>query len=243
MDQEWIKGTVSLIHRFDGDLMHDELMKIYNNLCEHFGPRHWWPADTPFEMIMGAILTQNVSWRSAAEAIENLKQEGILSIEGILSTDPVSLAALVRPARYHNQKAKKLQSFCGVIAGEFRGDLDAFLSQEMGTLRERLLDIYGIGPETADCIILYAAEQPIFVVDAYTRRIFSRLGYFPEKISYEEMQHFFMSNLPRDVALFNEYHAQIDALGHHTCLKSKPRCGECPVVCQCAVQTELNTQG
>ncbi len=217
-------------------------MEIYNKLFEHFGPRHWWPADTAFEMVMGAILTQNVSWRSAATAIENLKQDGILSLEGILSCDPADLAVLVRPARYHNQKAKKLQSFCRVIAAEFGGDLEAFLSQEMGILRERLLDIYGIGPETADCIILYAAEKPIFVVDAYTRRIFSRLGYFPEKISYEETQHFFMSNLPRDVALYNEYHAQIDALGHHTCLKSKPRCGECPVVCRCSVQDQFTRQ-
>ena len=163
------------------------------------------------------------------------------SIKGILSTDPKP-GCLVRPARYHNQKAKKLQSFCRSIVDEIGGDLDEFLSQEIGVLREHLLDIYGIGPETADCIILYAAEKPIFVVDAYTRRIFSRLGYFPEKISYQEVQHFFMSNLPRDVALYNEYHAQIDALGHYTCLKSKPCCGECPVVCQCAAQSELNTQ-
>lgn len=219
--------------------MHDQLMKIYNKLFEHFGPCYWWPADSPFEMIIGAILTQNVSWSSAASAIENLKKEGILSIEGILSCEPVKLAPLVRPARYHNQKAKKLQSFCRVIAEEFGGDLDVFLSQEMGVLRERLLDIYGIGPETADCVILYAAEKPIFVVDAYTRRIFSRLGYFPEKISYEEMQCFFMSNLPREVDLYNEYHAQIDALGHHTCLKSKPRCDECPVACHCPAHVDL----
>lgn len=216
--------------------MHDQLMEIYNKLFEHFGPRHWWPADTPFEMIMGAILTQNVSWSSAATAIESLKNEGILSIEGILSCDPVHLAALIRPARYHNQKAKKLQSFCRVAAEEFGGDLDAFLSLEMGTLRERLLGIFGIGPETADCIILYAAEKPIFVIDAYTKRIFSRLGFCPEKISYEDLQQFFMSNLPPDVDLYNEYHAQIDALGHHTCLKSKPHCGECPAAYRCTAR-------
>lgn len=213
--------------------MHDQLMEIYNKLFDYFGPRHWWPADTSFEMIVGAILTQNVSWRSAAAAIDNLKREGILSIEGILSCDPVSLAALVRPARYHNQKAKKLQSFCYVVAEEFRGDLDSFLSLEMEVLRKKLLSIYGIGPETADCIILYAAEKPIFVVDAYTRRIFSRLGFFPEKISYDQMQRFFMSHLPRDTALYNEYHAQIDALGNQTCLKTRPRCGECPVAGHC----------
>ncbi len=216
--------------------MHDQLMEIYKKLFEHFGPRHWWPADSPFEMIMGAILTQNVSWSSAATAIESLKNEGILSIEGILSCDPENLASLIRPARYHNQKAKKLQSFCQVAAEEFGGDLDAFLSLEMGTLRERLLGIFGIGPETADCIILYAAEKPIFVIDAYTKRIFSRLGFCPEKISYEDLQQFFMSNLPQDVDLYNEYHAQIDALGHHTCLKSKPHCGECPAAYRCTAR-------
>ncbi|MGI5926867.1 MAG: endonuclease III domain-containing protein [Thermacetogeniaceae bacterium] len=219
--------------------MYDRLMEIYNKLFEYFGPRHWWPADTALEMIIGAILTQNVSWRSAAAAIDNLKREGILSIEGILSCDPVSLAALVRPARYHNQKAKKLQSFCHVIAEEFGGELAFLLSLDMETLRKKLLSIYGIGPETADCIILYAAEKPIFVVDAYTRRIFSRLGFFPEKISYDQMQRFFMSHLPRDTALYNEYHAQIDALGNQTCLKSRPRCGECPVAEHCQAINEF----
>jgi endonuclease-3 related protein len=219
--------------------VHDKLMDIYSKLYEHFGPRHWWPADCSFEMIIGAILTQNVSWRSVTKAIENLKQEGLLSLEGILSCDPSDLAALVHPTRYHNQKAKKLQAFCSVVVEEFGGKLDAFLTQEMGTLREQLLDIYGIGPETADSIILYAAQKPIFVVDAYTRRIFSRLGIFPEKISYQEMQHFFMSHLPRDVELYNEYHAQIDALGNQTCLKTKPRCGECPVVCYCTARIEI----
>lgn len=219
--------------------MHDKLMDIYSKLYEHFGPRHWWPADCSFEMIIGAILTQNVSWHSVTKAIENLKQEGLLSLKGILSCDPSDLAALVRPTRYHNQKAKKLQAFCSVIVEEFGGNLDAFLTQEMGTLREQLLETYGIGPETADCIILYAAQKPIFVVDAYTRRIFSRLGIFPEKINYQEMQHFFLSHLPRDVELYNEYHAQIDALGNKTCLKTKPRCGECPVVCYCPARGEI----
>ena len=135
-------------------------------------------------MIIGAILTQNVSWRSAAAAIDNLKREGILSIEGILSCDPVSLAALVRPARYHNQKAKKLQSFCHVIAEEFGGELASLLSLDMETLRKKLLSIYGIGPETADCIILYAAEKPILLWMPHTRRIFPGWDFFRKKISY-----------------------------------------------------------
>ncbi len=209
--------------------MEKKLREIYERLYQYFGPRHWWPADTPFEVIVGAILTQNVAWRSAAAAIENLKMANLLSPEAILSCPEEELASLVRPARYHFQKAKKLRAFCGVIVNDFRGDLDAFLGQELETLRNCLLGIYGIGPETADAIILYAAEKPIFVVDAYTHRIFYRLGYFPERITYREMQQFFMQNLPPDTALYNEYHAQIDALGHHICLKSKPRCGDCPL--------------
>lgn len=214
--------------------MHNQLMEIYNRLFNHFGPRYWWPADTPFEMIVGAILTQNVSWRSAAAAIDNIKDAGLLSLEGLLSCSREELAALVRPARYHNQKAGKLQSFCRMVMEEFGGDLEAFLGQEMDDLRQRLLAINGIGPETADAIILYAAEKPIFVIDAYTGRIFSRLGFFPEKAKYEEMQRFFMAHLPSDVPLYNEYHALIDALGHHTCLKGKPRCGECPLEYRCS---------
>lgn len=210
-----------------------QLMEIYERLYDHFGPRHWWPADTPFEVIVGAILTQNVSWRSAAAAIANIKEAGLLSPEGLLSCSQEELAALVRPARYHNQKAKKLQSFCRVVVEEFGGELEAFLALEMKELRKRLLAVYGIGPETADAIILYAAEKPIFVIDAYTGRIFSRLGFFSEKAGYEEMQRFFMTHLPPDVRLYNEYHALIDALGHHTCCKSQPRCGECPLEYRC----------
>ncbi|HAA89611.1 MAG: Putative endonuclease [Thermoanaerobacterales bacterium 50_218] len=209
--------------------MYETLIEIYERLYRHFGPRYWWPADTPFEVIVGAILTQNVAWRSAATAIENLKKANLLFPEAILSCGEEELAALVRPARYHFQKAKKLRAICSVIVNDFRGDLDAFLGQDLETLRKCLLGIYGIGPETADAIILYAAEKPIFVVDAYTHRIFYRLGYFPEKMTYREMQQFFMENLPPDTALYNEYHAQIDALGHHICLKRKPRCGECPL--------------
>lgn len=215
--------------------MDEQLMEIYNRLYNHFGPRYWWPADTPFEVIIGAILTQNVSWQSAAAAVANLKEAGLLSPEGLLSCPRQELAALVRPARYHNQKAKKLQSFCKVVVEEYGGNLDALLALELERLRHCLLEIYGIGPETADAIILYAAEKPIFVIDAYTHRIFSRLGYFPEKIKYQEMQHFFMTHLSPDVKLYNEYHAQIDALGHHICLKSKPRCVECPLADLCKV--------
>lgn len=210
------------------------LLEIYERLLAHFGHRGWWPAETPFEMIVGAILTQNVSWRSASAAIENLKGAGLLSPEGLLQVGEEELTKLLRPARYHFQKAKKLKAFCRVLAEEYGGDLEAFLSQEVQELRQRLLKIYGIGPETADAIILYAAEKPVFVVDAYTHRIFQRLGYFGEKAKYREMQEFFMKHLPPDVSLYNDYHAQIDALGHNICLKNKPRCRECPLADICS---------
>jgi endonuclease-3 related protein len=184
-------------------------------------------------MIVGAILTQNVTWRSVTSAIDNLKAAGLLSLEGLLTVPEEELSPLLRPTRYHIQKAGKLQAFCRVVAAEYEGDLDAFLAQETPGLRRCLLNIYGIGPETADAILLYAAGKPVFVIDAYTQRIFHRLGYFPERISYREMQSFFMGALPRDTSLYNEYHALIDALGHHTC-KARPHCDACPLsgLCQ-----------
>lgn len=215
--------------------MREFLLQIYRRLYGRFGPRHWWPADTPFEMIIGAILTQNVAWKGAAQAIANLKSRGWLENGRLLEAPDEELAALIRPARYHFQKAQKLKAFCRVLAGEFGGDLTALLAQETQAMRERLLAVRGIGPETADCIILYAAGKPIFVIDAYTRRIFHRLGHFSERAKYREMQAFFMRHLPHDAALFNEYHAQLDALGHHVCLKRAPRCGLCPIADYCRV--------
>jgi endonuclease-3 related protein len=208
-------------------------MEIYRRLYDHFGPRHWWPADTDFEMIVGAILTQNVAWKGAAQAIASLKARDLLEPGALLLVPDEELAEAVRPARYHNQKAKKLKSFCRVLAEEFNGDLTAFLSQETDLLRQRLLAVPGIGPETADCIVLYAARKPVFVVDAYTHRIFQRLGHFGARAKYEEVQAFFMGHLPLDVQLFNEYHAQIDALGNRVCFKRKPLCGECPISMHC----------
>lgn len=213
--------------------MRQLLMEIYARLYNHFGPRHWWPADTAFEMIVGAILTQNVAWKGAAQAITNLKAKGWLELRTLLKAPEGELAEALRPARYHNQKARKLRDFCRVVDEEFHGDLTAFLAQEIEPLRKRLLAMPGIGPETADCIILYAAEKPIFVIDAYTHRVFHRLGHFNARVKYDEMQAFFMKHLPPDVKLFNEYHAQIDALGNRICLKRTPLCGRCPILIFC----------
>jgi endonuclease-3 related protein len=209
------------------------LLEVYRRLYDYFGPRRWWPADSAFEMIVGAILTQNVSWKGAVQAIDNLKQWGWLDLGELLEAPEGELAELIRPARYHNQKARKLKSFCRVVAEEFDSRLDDFLTQETGSLRRSLLAVYGIGPETADCIVLYAAERPVFIIDAYTHRIFNRLGYFGARVKYDEMQAFFVRNLPCDTKLFNEYHAQIDALGHRICLKRAPLCGGCPISVMC----------
>jgi endonuclease-3 related protein len=204
------------------------LLDLYRRLYGYFGHRHWWPADTPFEMIVGAILTQNVSWKSAAAAIAQLQAADLLSITGIFSLPGEQLAAYLRPARYHWQKAKKLQAFCRLVEESFGGELERLLALPTAELRPLLLSVYGIGPETADAIILYAAAQPVFVIDAYTVRIFGRLGLTGET-GYDRLQQLVQRHLPPDLPLYNDFHAQIDALGNQICLKSRPRCVACPL--------------
>lgn len=217
-----------------GFLPKETLLNIYNDMFQAFGPQHWWPADDDFEVIVGAILTQSVSWKNVEKAIDNLKKEGLMSLEAILSADNEKLAGLIRSTMYYNQKAKKLKNFCQYIARNYEGDIHNFFKNDVSQMRDQLLGIKGIGPETADSIILYAAEKPIFVVDAYTRRIFSRLGFFCPDVSYDEMQSFFMDNLPLDTALFNEYHALIVRLGKECCKNKGPLCSECPVKIHCS---------
>jgi endonuclease-3 related protein len=209
--------------------MYQKLMEIYDRMYKHFGPRHWWPADTPFEVVVGAILTQSVAWRNVEQAIKNLKQARLLDLAAIAHAELDELARLIRPTRYYNMKARKLQAFCRHVLENYDGSLERFFAMDLWPLREELLGIYGIGEETADSILLYAAEKPIFVVDAYTRRIFSRLGMVDAGIKYGQLQRFFMDHIPPDVMLYNEYHAQIDAVGNHYCAAKKPSCGECPL--------------
>ncbi len=204
-------------------------MEVYKQLLAHFGPRHWWPAETRFEVIVGAILTQQVAWKNVETAIDNLKGAGLLDPQMLLATPDEELWRLIRSTRYYRQKATRLKTFCRVLIEEYRGDLSAFLSLDLPDLRTILLKMHGIGKETADSIILYAAGQPIFVIDAYTHRIFSRLGLTSGRETYDALQERFMSNLPLEASLFNEYHALIVALGHHYCLRRKPRCVHCPL--------------
>jgi endonuclease-3 related protein len=204
------------------------LFKIYRKLYSEFGPQHWWPGDTAFEIIIGAILTQNTAWSNVEKAIGNLKKRGLLSSKKLSRTKPAKIAHLIKPSGYYNIKTRRLLNFLDYLNAEHEGKLNKLLKLKMPALRKRLLEINGIGPETADSILLYAADRPIFVVDAYTRRIFSRHHMIKKDASYDHIQRFFMSNLPRDIRLYNEYHALIVRTGKEFCRKN-PKCGACPL--------------
>lgn len=207
----------------------DQLQEMYNRLYDHFGSQDWWPADTPFEIMVGAILTQNTNWQNVEKAIANLKAAGLLSFAAMSILPVEELAGYIRPAGYYNIKAVRLQNFFALIEQQWDGDLEYFLDQPAAVLREQLLSVKGIGPETADSMVLYAAEKPIFVVDTYTHRILSRHGIIPEEYGYFEIQELIMDNLEEDTRFFNEYHALLVRAGKHFCKKSKPKCGQCPL--------------
>jgi endonuclease-3 related protein len=206
----------------------DLLREVYDRLYAAFGPQHWWPAQSSFEVILGAILTQNTAWKNVAAAIQNLREKDMLSFEAICAIPAEELAILIRPSGFYNQKAKKIKNFCNYIQSCRQGDLEGFLSREAETMRSELLEVRGIGPETADSIVLYAAFQPSFVVDAYTFRILSRHGWIDESIGYEDLRDFFMSALEPDVPFFQEFHALLVRTGHLYCRKT-PQCGSCPL--------------
>ncbi len=204
------------------------LMSMYRALRESFGPRHWWPASSPFEVCVGAILTQNTSWKNVAKAIVSLKEAERLDPVKIYRTSHEELAQIIKPAGYFNVKAVRLRNFINYLVEKHGGDLDSLFSAPVATLREELLSIKGIGKETADSMILYAANKLIFVVDAYTKRILYRHGLVNENADYDTMQSIFQANLPSDVDLFNDFHAQLDAAGHYYC-KRIPLCEKCPL--------------
>ncbi|HEY9899573.1 MAG TPA: hypothetical protein V6D00_10365 [Pantanalinema sp.] len=195
----------------------------------HFGPRGWWPADTATEMMVGAQLTQSVAWRNVETCLRRLKEADLLDWRSLHAAPEPLIEELIRPSRYFRAKTRKLKSLAAHIVERHGGDLSHLFATPLLELRRELLGVHGLGPETVDCILVYAAELPSFVVDAYTRRIFSRLGYFDERIGYEAMRRFFSDRLPPDVPLFNEYHALIDALGHHHCHPKAPKCDLCPL--------------
>lgn len=223
--------------------MRERLMTIYDLLYAAFGPQHWWPGDSELEIVLGAVLTQNVAWSNVEKALFALKSRGLLSIPALAALPASQLAEFLRPTRYYNQKAARLQALVKMVQDVFGGDLDRFLAQDTAALRRTLLGLKGIGPETADSIILYAARRPLFVVDAYTRRIFSRLGLVEPHADYHHVQELFMANLPADEPLFNEYHALIVCLGKAVCLARNPRCACCPLVNLCVQGREVRQQG
>ena len=204
------------------------LREIYQRLYRAYGPQGWWPGDGAFDVIVGAILTQAAAWINVERAIDAMKQSGCWSLEAIHKISTEELASTIRPSGYFNAKARKLKAFARHLAEGYDGHLTAFLGQELGPLREELLSIHGIGPETADDILVYAAGKPSFVIDSYTRRIMQRVGLLPQdsKAGYQIYQEMFHQNLDRDVSLFNEYHALLDHHGKVTCAKV-PLCSGC----------------
>jgi endonuclease-3 related protein len=202
------------------------LTAIYRRLMMRFGPQHWWPAEAPFEVIVGAILTQSAAWNNVEKAIANLKKAGALSPQSLRRLSSPKLAGLVYPCGYYNAKALKLKAFADWLGAGYGDNLDRLFALDAAELRQQLLSVHGIGPETADSIILYAAGKPVFVIDAYTRRILSRLGLAPETESYAAYRALFEDNLPQDVQMFNEYHALLVCLGKNFC-RRRPLCADC----------------
>jgi endonuclease III related protein len=204
------------------------LVAMYRAMFDRFGHRNWWPADSPFEVCVGAVLTQNTAWKNVEKAINNLKARSALDAFAVHKLSPEELAEHIRPSGYYNVKARRLKSFVDHLFEKHSGSLDSLFSQSVWDLRNELLSIKGIGQETADSIVLYAAQKSIFVVDAYTRRILFRHGLISKKEDYQAIQRLFQGNLPLDMKLFNDYHAQIVAVGHYYC-KPKPLCAKCPL--------------
>jgi len=202
------------------------LTDIYRRLFTRYGPQHWWPARTPFEVIVGAILTQSAAWANVEKAIEKLRNAGKLSPEALRRLPEAELAGLIYSCGYYNVKARKLKAFAAWLGEQCGDNLDRLFARDTADLRQKLLAVYGIGEETADSILLYAGYKPIFVIDAYTRRIFDRLGMSPARQSYADYQAIFMSHLPAGAGLFNEYHALLVHLAKEVCRK-QPRCGQC----------------
>lgn len=210
-----------------------ELLKIYGALLAHFGHRGWWPgSEGPFEVVIGAILAQNVAWTNAKKAVDSLKAAGLMGPEELYAARAEDIAPLIRPSRFYNMKTVKIKNFMQFFKDEYNLDMAVMSREDPGVLREKLLGVKGLGKETVDSILCYACDMPVFVVDAYTKRIFVRYGLVGPDDEYDDIQTFFMDNLPEDVALYNDFHAQIVHLGNAVC-KTVPDCGACPLKTAC----------
>lgn len=204
-----------------------KLMNVYNRLFKHFGPQHWWPGETRFEVVVGAILTQNTAWTNVEKAIKNLKKEKMLNCRKIANMDIKKLEKMIRSSGFYKQKAERLKRFCRYLDKNYDSNLNSFFNRSPDEIRTELLSLNGIGNETADSILLYAGEKLKFVIDSYTVRMCERTGIKKVK-TYHQLQDFFEKNLPKDIELYKEFHALIVELGKNFCRK-KPRCDECPL--------------
>ena len=223
--------------------MTSRLMDVYHRLYAAYGPQGWWPGESPFEVIAGAILTQSVAWTNVETALANMRAAGCWSLEAVDQLPESDLAQLVRSSGYFNAKARTLKAFAAHVAIDYEGDLDQFLSKPASLLRDELLSIHGIGDETTDDIMVYAADKPSFVIDTYTRRIMDRIGIAPDAVrpNYRDYQAIFHDNLPSDTQLFNEFHALWDRHAKEACAKT-PRCDGCCLLDICATGQSLTAE-
>jgi len=205
-----------------------DLSQIYQRLFDRFGPQHWWPGDSPLEVIVGAVLVQNTNWNNVKKAIANLIDADLLDPHALVEIPAEELEERIRPAGYFRVKARRLQNLMRLIVDRYDGSLEALFQTPLDELRTALLGVNGVGPETADSILLYAGQQPVFVVDAYTYRVLTRHGWIDPEADYDLIQELFQSRLPNQVPLFNEYHALLVQLGKEHCRK-RPRCDGCPL--------------
>ena len=210
------------------NIISDKLNEIYELLLEAYGPQHWWPAESPLEVLVGAVLTQNTNWQGVEKAMASLKLHNLLNPQKLKALPTEDLARLIKPAGYYNLKARRLKNLIELVTEAYSGDLETMKQTETGRLRKELLAVNGVGPETADSILLYALQKPVFVVDTYTYRVMSRHGLVGEEVSYDELQELFTQHLPLEVKLFNEYHALLVRVGKLHCQRMA-RCKGCPL--------------
>jgi endonuclease-3 related protein len=207
----------------------DVVLEVYKKLLEYYGPHNWWPGESKIEVLVGAVLIQNTNWSNVTKAIENLKNRGLLSFQQLHNASLEEIADCIRPSGYYNKKAKRLHNLLKMIADCYDADLEALCNDSVASANENLLSVKGVGQETADVILLYCGNHPVFVVDAYTHRVFSRHNLVPDECGYYELQEMFTCSLTPDPQLFNEYHALIVMVGKEFCKKKTPLCERCPL--------------